>query len=123
MNKEYNLTQHHHTWLFKYFHDASKARLISSQSFKLNWFESIGLVDNGFVWKEKFLMELQTWVDFMELWTNFICSWVGSTTSSFTEILKKEDMGTNLQRTWEEEFLNKEDIWEPICIELEKKFL
>jgi hypothetical protein len=30
-------------------------------------------------------------------------------------------MGTNLQKTWEKEFLNKEDIWEPICRELEKK--
>ncbi len=32
-------------------------------------------------------------------------------------------MGTNLQKTWEEEFLSKEDIWEPICIKLEKKSL
>ncbi len=32
-------------------------------------------------------------------------------------------MGTNLQRTGEEQFLSKEDIWEPICIELEKNFL
>jgi hypothetical protein len=32
-------------------------------------------------------------------------------------------MGTNLQRTSEKELLNKEYIWEPICIELEKKFL
>jgi len=30
-------------------------------------FESIGLVGNGFVQKKKLLMELQTWVDFMEL--------------------------------------------------------
>jgi hypothetical protein len=41
--------------------------LISSQNFKLSWFETIGLVGNGFVRKKKLLMELQTWVDFMEL--------------------------------------------------------
>jgi len=38
------------------------------------------------------------------------------------EILRKEDMGTNLQRTSKKKFLNKKDIWEPICIEFEKKF-
>jgi len=97
---KYSLTQHHHTWLPKYFHEVSKAVLISSLSFKLNWFESIGLDSNGFVWIEEFLMEFQTWVDFMELWTNLICSWIGSTTCSFIEILRKENMGTNLQRTW-----------------------
>jgi hypothetical protein len=32
-------------------------------------------------------------------------------------------MGTNLQRTSEKELLNKEYIWEPICIEIEKKIL
>jgi len=32
-------------------------------------------------------------------------------------------MGTNLQRSSEEKLLNKEYTWEPICIELEKKFL
>ncbi len=68
-------------------------------------------------------MELQTWVDFMELLTDLICSWVEYTTYSFTKILKQENMGTNLQRTSEKELLNKEYIWEPICIELEKKFL
>jgi hypothetical protein len=117
MNKklEYSVTQHHHTWLLKYFHEAFKAWLISSQSFKFSWFESIGLVSNGFVRKEIFLMELQTWVDFMELWTNFICSWVGSTTCSFTQILKKKDIVTNLQKTWEEEFLSKEDIGNPFA--------
>ncbi len=82
-----------------------------------------GLVGNGFVWKEKFLMEPQTWVDSMELWTYLICSWVGSTTCNFIKILGKEDMGTNLQKTWKEEFLSKEDIWEPICIKLEQKSL
>jgi hypothetical protein len=136
---KYNLTRHHHTWLFKYFHETSKARLISSQSFKLSWFESIGLVGNGFVKNKKFLMELQTWVDFMELWTYLICSWVGFATCSFTmilrkktclpickdidkikhgyqftKILRKEDMRTNLQRSWE----NK--TWVPICKELKK---
>jgi hypothetical protein len=35
--------------------------------------------------------------------------------------LKKKDISTNLQRIWEKEFLSKEDIWEPICIKLEKK--
>jgi hypothetical protein len=99
-----------------------QARLILSQSFKLSWFESIGLVSNGFFSREKFLMELQTWVDFMELWTYLICSWVGSAICSFTKILRKEDMGTNFQRTWKEKFLSKEDIWEPICVELEKSF-
>ncbi len=68
-------------------------------------------------------MEIQTWVDFMEVLIDLICSWVGSTTYSFTEILKQEDMGTNLQRTSEKELLNKEYIWEPICIEIEKKIL
>jgi len=68
-------------------------------------------------------MELQTWVDFMELWTYLIFSWVGFTTCNFTKILRKEDMGNNLQKTWEEEFLSKENIWEPIYIELEKKSL
>ncbi len=28
----------------------------------------------------------------------------------FHKILRKEDMGTNLQRTWKEEFLNKEEM-------------
>jgi len=81
MNKtqKYSVTQHHHTWLLKYFHEASKAWLILSQNFKFGWFESIGLVGNGFVWREEFLMELQTWVDFMKLWIDLICSWVGST--------------------------------------------
>jgi len=32
-------------------------------------------------------------------------------------------MGTNLQRTWKKEFLSKENIWEPICRELEKMSL
>jgi len=72
-------------------------------------------------WKKEFLMELQTWIGFMELWTNLICSWVGFVTCSFTEILRKEDMGTNLQWTWKKELLNKEDIWEPICIKFENK--
>jgi hypothetical protein len=35
--------------------------------------------------------------------------------------LKIRDIGTNLQKTWEEELLSKENIWEPICIKLEKK--
>jgi len=103
MNKtqKYSLTQHHHTWLLKYFHEASKAWLISSQNFKFSWFESIGLVGNGFVWREELLKELQTWVDFMKLWIDLICSWVGSITQcSFTDILKKK--------------------WVPICRELEK---
>jgi hypothetical protein len=30
-------------------------------------------------------------------------------------------MCTNLKRTYEEKFMNKEDTWEPIYIELEKK--
>jgi hypothetical protein len=67
-------------------------------------------------------MELQTWVGLLELWINLIYSWVGYATCSFINILRKDDMGTNLQRTWKEEFLNKENIWEPICIELEKKY-
>jgi len=80
------------------------------------------LVNNGFL--ERRVLDGASNLDwFMELWTNFICSWVGSTTCSFTEILKKEYIVTNLEKTWEEEFLNKEDIWEPICIELEKKYL
>jgi hypothetical protein len=91
-----SLMQHHQTWLFKYFHEASKARLISSQSFKVSWFESIGFVGNGFVWKEKFLMELQTWVDFMEVWIDLNCLGIGYATYSFTKILRKEYMGTNL---------------------------
>ncbi len=68
-------------------------------------------------------MEFQTWVDFMELWTYLICSWVGFTTCNFTKILRKEGVGTNLQKTWQAEFLSKENIWEPIYIELEKKSL
>jgi len=77
----------------------------------------------------------------MELWTNFICSWVGSTTCSFIEILKKDYIGTNLQKTWEEEFFSSlirymgthlhrtwEEIswakkrWVSICREFENKF-
>ncbi len=112
--RKYNLTQHHHTWLFKYFHETSKAWLISRQSFKVSWFESIGLAGNGFVPKKNLLMELQTWVDFMELWTNLICSWIGSATCNFTTILRKEDMGTNFQRSWEKK------TWAPICRELKK---
>jgi hypothetical protein len=46
-------------------------------------------------------MELQTWVDFMELRTDLICSRVEFATCNFIKILKKEDMDTNLQRTWE----------------------
>jgi hypothetical protein len=65
--QKYSLTQHHHTLLFNYFHETSKVQLISSQSFKLSLFESIGLASNGFVQKDEFLMELQTWVHFMEL--------------------------------------------------------
>jgi hypothetical protein len=38
-------------------------------------------------------------------------------------ILRKKDMGTNLQRTLKKEFVSKEDTWEPIYIELEKKSL
>jgi hypothetical protein len=68
-------------------------------------------------------MELQTWVDFMELWVNLICSWVASTTCSLIEILKKKNMCTNLQITWEEQFLKQKDIWEPICRKLEEKTL
>jgi hypothetical protein len=30
-------------------------------------------------------------------------------------------MGTNLQKTWEKKFLNKEDIWASICKEFEKE--
>jgi hypothetical protein len=68
-------------------------------------------------------MELQTWVDCMELWIDLTCSWVGFIPCSFTKILRNEDMGSNLQITWEEELFSKENIWEPIYIELEKKFL
>ncbi len=88
-----------------------------------SWFEWVRLVGNGFVERKELSMELQTWVDFMELWTNLICSWVGSTTCSFTKVLRKEDMGANLPKTWKEEFLNKEAIREPICIKLDMKFL
>jgi hypothetical protein len=67
-------------------------------------------------------MEFQTWVDFMDLWTNLICSWVGFVSYCFTKNFRKEGMGANLQGIWEKEFLNKEDIWEPICIKFEMKF-
>jgi hypothetical protein len=34
----------------------------------------------------------------MELWIDLICSWVGSATCNFIKILRKENMGTNLQK-------------------------
>jgi hypothetical protein len=83
MNKrqKYNLTQTHHTRLLKYFHEISKAWLISSHNLKFSWFELIGLSSNGFVSKEEFLMELSTYL---------ICSWIISATYNFTKILKKK---------------------------------
>ncbi len=43
-------------------------------------------------------------------WWSFklgLISWVGLATCNFIEILKKKNVGTNLSRIWEEEFLSK----------------
>ncbi len=99
MNKtqKYSLTQHHHTWLLKYFHETSKAQLISN------------LIDfNQLGWLPMHLFEKNYWWSFK----------LGLILWSFEQIWFVHEL--NLQFVVSQIFW-KNKTWVPICKKLEKK--